>query len=278
MGALPARPGCRSGLGPCLPPPPGVWHSPSLAGSLPQPGLALSRAQPTETPLCTPQDPRKMSRSTSSEALPLGSSWRPGASAGTVPQPGLGVGGAPARIQAWLQPGPRSLHFRACAPRSLEAQLLAERGAPFFPEGARVQASGAPPTGVQTPSLHPPAGPPESPWSLCGFAGSPGVGVGRARRDPANHVSTPERQNLPREPLVSAGAGVCGRSCRLGKSRGRGRREGSLRAPVCRGLSGRLSCAVATGAAVGGRWPVGRPRGSLRPSACLQLLSRPPQG
>lgn len=184
---------------------------------------------------------------------------RPGRGGGTGPDSGV----APARA-------PRSLHFRACAPRSLEAQLLAERGAPFFPEGARVQASGAPPTGVQTPALHPPAGPPESPWSLCGFAGSPGVGVGRASRDPANHVSTPERQNLPREPLVSAGAGVCGRSCRLGKSRGRGRREGSLRAPVCRGLSARLSCAVATGAAVGGR--------GLRASACLQLLSRPPQG
>lgn len=45
---------------------------------------------------------------------------------------------AQARIQAWLRPGPRSLHFRACAPRSLEARLPAGQGAPFFPDGARV--------------------------------------------------------------------------------------------------------------------------------------------
>lgn len=196
-----------------------------------------------------------MSRSASSEALPLGSTALVARDQRRDSPPARpGRGGAQAQIQAWLQPGLRSLHFRACAPRSLEAQgsllvwealLLAERGAPFFPEGARVQASRAPLTGVRTPALHPPAGLSESPWRLCWFAGSPmGRGWGGSVTVPGTSVPG-ESCFHPRETEPSAGV-ANQRWGRLLLARPppwevlealAGREESLPHAPVCRVLS-----------------------------------------
>lgn len=109
------------------------------------------------------------------------------------------------------------------------------------------------------------AGLPAPPWLGSGVA----MSQRRARRYLANHISTPERQNLPQEPLVSAGEGFTRTAAALGSPGGLGPEDSLPHGP------GRLSCAVATGAAVGGRWPAGRPRGSLRPLPVSSLSASP---
>lgn len=168
LGALPAqaRPLIRvwdQGLGRVSP---GGLVLLLLAGSLPQSGLALGRAQPTETPLCTPH--RSTWKASGSGVLrgPTSGRHRVG---GEGSEPGPGVERPRSRLTVRCEAVVATLG-RALAPSTSGAcafrsrptvpggpgisvsmggrAVLAEGEATFFLEGAGVQASGALPTWV----------------------------------------------------------------------------------------------------------------------------------
>lgn len=110
--------GLVSALGPAPPP---------LAGSLPQSGLAISRAQPTETLLCTPhRSTWKMN----------GSGVLRGPTSGqhSIGGEGPEQGRAPSQVQVWRGTGPDSLcSLGVLRPLGSRAWTLSTSGTCAFP-------------------------------------------------------------------------------------------------------------------------------------------------
>lgn len=100
---------------------------PALAGSLPQSGLAISRAQPTETLLCTPhRSTWKMN----------GSGVLRGPTSGqhSIGGEGPEQGRAPSQVQVWRGTGPDSLcSLGVLRPLGSRAWTLSTSGTCAFP-------------------------------------------------------------------------------------------------------------------------------------------------